>query len=268
MRIYHPPMPLHGAERENSYIVHDMAGVELGQSWLHVAIDKESWPERPLRILLHLDAHPAAREMLFGAAVARAKQIRALRPDLPGRILAQCHPQDIEMMHFYQAMGFDETDGIDMFRWQLTPSQRPFFPPVGTQIADTFLETRADVESLLMRVNKWSGQLHALEWMQEAIELPYFLACGVYSGKDCLGEILLTGSDGEAVLEMLYVVPAWRRHHIGTAMLLHAKDILIQRGAVSMRVKAQRSNHAAIAMMQTQRFDWLDTVQVCPGMDI
>jgi GNAT superfamily N-acetyltransferase len=261
-------MPLHGAERENSYIVQDMAGVELGQGWLQAVVDRENWPDRPLRLALYMDAHPAARDTLYGALMARAGQLYALYGRAPGCVTARCHPNDIQLLYFYQQMGFDTSDGEELFQWDLAPDEKPFFPPIGTQMVDTLLSGREDMAALLARVNRYSDQPHEIEWLLEAADLPYFMACGVYNGTDCLGEALVTGAEGEASLEMLYTVPAWRRHHVATALLLGVKAQLIRRGARVLRVRQPRSNRAAVAMMQLQGFVWMGTLEVRPTKDI
>jgi ribosomal protein S18 acetylase RimI-like enzyme len=269
MRIFHPQTTLHGAERDNSFIVQDNAGVELGRGWLMAPAGRApATREHPHQIRMHLDAHPAARDMLYGALYARGKFLGRQRGDL-ACLVAACDPNDADMRNYYAAAGFDDTDGEELFFWDLTTAHRQFYAPVGTTIVPTFLQTRADMDALLMRINHWSGdQHHEVEWLMEAMELPYFVVCGVYSGNDCIGEAMATGADGEAVLEMLYTLPTWRRHHAATALLLHIKAHLAQHGAKALRVHAQRSNMPAMGLLQKLKFRWVNTIALYPTLYI
>lgn len=269
MKIFHPQSTLHGAERDNSFIVQDNAGVELGQGWLQPASANQAlMPDRPLQIRMHMDAHPAARDMLFGALYARAKYLGRQRPGVRARLVAECDPNDTDLRHYFALAGFDDSDGEELFHWDLKSEHRPFYAPVGTSIAPTFLQSYADMDSLLKRINHWSGQQHEVEWLMEASELPYFTVFGVYSGNDCIGEVMVTGSDGEAALEMLYTLPKWRRHHVATALMFHVKEALAQRGAVNMRILAQRSNQPAMGLFQKIRFRWIYTAKIYPSLDL
>ena len=267
MRIFHPQMTLHGAERDNSFVVQDLAGVELGQGWLRATSARERMPERPLHITFQMDAHPRARDMLYGALIARAMCLCRQRADIPARVMTECHPNDVEMLAFFEEAGFDLDDGEELFRWTLTSRDRPFYQPMSMTLDYAPLHTAAEWRALLQRIAQYAGE-HEPEWLQEAAELPYFMVLGVYTTEKCVGEILVTGNEGEAVLEMLYVLPAWRRHHVATALLLRAQEELLARGAQTLRVQARRSNAAALDMLQAHGFQWLHTVKVYPGMNL
>jgi len=268
IRIFHPQATLHGAERDNSFIVQDVAGVELGQGWLQMSAGPVPVSDRSLRIRMYMDAHPAARDMLYGALYARARLLGMQRGDAPARLVAECVPEDVEMRDYYSRAGFNDADGEELFLWDLTTEHRPFYAPVGTTIAPTFLHSYDDKDSLLKRVNHWSGQPHEAEWLMEASELPYFTVFGVYSDNGCIGEAMATGSDGEAVLEMLYTLPKWRRHHVATALMFHLKEVLAQHGAVTLRALAPRSNNPAVGLFKKLRFQWGGTVKIYPTLDL
>ncbi len=270
MRIFHPQTTLHGAERDNSFIVQDNAGVELGQGWLIVPSSRVPGADRLLQIRMHMDAHPAARDMLFGALTARGKFLCGQRGGEAACLVGECDPADMDLRGYYAAAGFDDADGEELFYWDLRTQHRAFYAPVGTTIVPTFLQTYQDMDALLLRINHWSGsgQPHEVEWLMEAAELPYFVVYGVYSGAECIGEVMATGSDGEASLEMLYTLPAWRRHHVATALLLHVKETLAQRGAHSLRIQAQRSNRPAIGLMQKLKVKWMYTLRIYPTIKI
>ena len=56
MNIFHSNGPIRGADRESCFIVKDDAGVELGQGSLVIKPMMELLPERPMNIILDMDA--------------------------------------------------------------------------------------------------------------------------------------------------------------------------------------------------------------------
>ncbi len=265
MRIFHPQTTLHGAERVNSYIVQDEAGMEIGQGWLILSSAREP----VMQIRMYMETHPAARDMLFGALSARARYIARSRGPGATRLIGTCSPSDLEQLAYFKNEGFDDSDGEELMQWDLLKPMHPFYAPVGTRVSQTLLQNYADMQSLLVRINRWGGQHHEIEWLMEASEQPYFVVTGVYSANnECIGEMMATGADGEAVLEMLYTVPAWRRHHIATALLLYTKEQLSKRGAVTLRAQAPRSNTPAMGLFQNLHFQWLYTLQIYPSITL
>ena len=70
MRIYQPVRGVGGALRENSFVMIDDAGVEIGQGGLEYRVIKKMMPDRPLDIEMTMSAHPVASDTLFGALSA------------------------------------------------------------------------------------------------------------------------------------------------------------------------------------------------------
>ena len=60
MRIYQPVRGVGGALRENSFVIIDDAGVEIGQGGLEYRVIKKMLPDRPLDIEMTMSAHPVA----------------------------------------------------------------------------------------------------------------------------------------------------------------------------------------------------------------
>ena len=60
MRIYQPVRGVGGALRENSFVIIDDAGVEIGQGGLEYRVIKKMMPDRPLDIEMTMSAHPVA----------------------------------------------------------------------------------------------------------------------------------------------------------------------------------------------------------------
>ena len=61
MRIYQPVRGVGGALRENSFVMIDDAGVEIGQGGLEYRVIKKMLPDRPLDIEMTMNAHALRR---------------------------------------------------------------------------------------------------------------------------------------------------------------------------------------------------------------
>lgn len=268
MRIYHPHTGLHGAERENSFIVEDMAQAELGQGWLRVFTMREIMPERPIRVCFEMEAHPQARDILFGALMTRARLLCKQRTGEAARIYTVCNPQEKELIEYYQQNGMIVNDGNDLYVSSMRPPANQLYPPNGTQVQEVFLRNNAEYEALLSRVNRYSMEKHSDLWVSEISQMPYFTSLGVYYGQEMVSEILLSGSDGSAILEMLYTKPEWQRQGAASLLFAAAKEALRKRGAANIQVTAQRSNRPAVRLLQRNGFDWQHILQVMPGVDV
>ena len=116
MRIYQPVRGVGGALRENSFVMIDDAGVEIGQGGLEYRVIKKMLPDRPLDIEMTMNAHPVASDTLFGALSARAERIKDEEGGLPARLYTRCAIDDAERHEYFTRMGFDDFDGVDIIQ--------------------------------------------------------------------------------------------------------------------------------------------------------
>lgn len=270
MRIFHPHTTLRGAARENSFIVMDDHGQEKGHGWLTVWNAVDLLPNRPLRIQFEMQALPDARDILFGALMTRARLLCAQQPGIKARINAVCKPEDQDMLNFFKQNGMNPNDGNDLFVASVLPL--PFASPVptGTKMEPISLRTDQEKSLLLQRVNRYSFEAHDAAWLEEAMRLPHFMSLGVFlaSGRELVGEVLVTGEANEAVLEVIYTRPEWQRKGVAMALMAAAKAELRQRGAMGMRVISLRSNRPMLRLLQKNQFDWKHMLQKMPYIDI
>ena len=153
MRIYQPVRGVGGALRENSFVIIDDAGVEIGQGGLEYRVLKKMLPDRPLDIEMTMNAHPAASDTLFGALSARAERIKDEEGGLPARLYTRCAIDDAERHEYFTRMGFDDFDGEELFVLpvpQDMSARRRNYSPVGTKSIDIDLRTRTRREEFLL----------------------------------------------------------------------------------------------------------------------
>lgn len=270
MRIYHPARGVGGALRENSFVVIDDAGVEIGQGGLRLRMLRKMLPERPLDIEMEMNAHPVAGDTLFGALSARAEAIREEQQGAPARLYTRCAIDDAARHEYFTRMGFDDYDGDELFVLpvQNMAGRRRSYPPVGTAIIDVELRTRIQREEFLIRLKSFGCVEHASEWLEERMRGPVFAAKAVYCGSDYCGEILVYGEPSEAVLEMVCVEPKWRGKGVARALIDEVTQQLIAQGVPYMRANAVRRNQNAMRMFRGCGFEWVRTDCYLLGRDL
>lgn len=270
MRMYHPARGVGGALRENSFVVIDDAGVEIGQGGLKLRMLKKMFPERPLDIEMEMNAHPVASDTLYGALCARAESLQAEQKGLPARLYTRCAIDDTARHEYFTRMGFDDYDGDELFVLPVMQmvGRRKSYPPVGTAIIDVDLRSRIKREEFLLRLKGFGGMEHASEWLEERARGPVFAAKAVYCGSDCCGEMLVYGMENEAVLEMVYVEPKWRGKSVAHALIDEALRQLEGQQVPYLRANAVRRNQSAMRLFQRCGFQWVRTDCYLLGRDL
>ena len=271
MRIYHPVRGMGGALRENSFAVIDDAGVEIGRGGLEFRVVKKMTPDRPLHIELNMNAHPAASDTLFGALSARAESIMTEQGGLPARLFTRCAIEDSERHEYFTRMGFDDFDGDELFVLHVPQdmsTRRRNYSPLGTKGIDVDLRTRARREEFLLSLKEFGYVEHASEWLEERMKEPVFIARAMYHGSDFVGQILVTGSQNEALLEMVCVEPKWRGRGVASAMIDEALMQLSSQRVPYLCARSIRRNKSAMQMMRRSGFDWVRTEEYLLGRDL
>ena len=190
MRIYQPVRGVGGALRENSFVIIDDAGVEIGQGGLEYRVIKKMLPDRPLDIEMTMNAHPMASDTLFGALSARAERIKDEEGGLAARLYTRCAIEDAERHEYFTRMGFDDYDGVELFVLNVPQdlsARRRNYSPVGTKSIDVDLRTRTRREEFLLGLKEFGCVEHASEWLEERMRGPVFMAKAMYYGSDYVG---------------------------------------------------------------------------------
>ena len=271
MRIYHPVRGVGGALREDSFAIIDDAGIEIGQGGLQYRVLKKMLPDRPLDIELNMSAHPAASDTLFGALCARAESIKEEQGDLPARLYTRCAIDDAQKHEYFTRMGFDDFDGDELF--VLTVPQdmnmrRRNYSPMGTKSIDVDLRTRTRREEFLIGLKDFGYVEHACEWLEERMKDPVFIARAMYYGSDFVGYMLVTGTQNEAVLEMIGVEPKWRGKGVACGMIEEALMRLSSQRVAYLRANCVRRNKSAMQMFKRAGFSWVRTDCYLLGRDM
>ena len=269
MRIYQPARGVGAALQENSFIVIDDIGAEVAFGGLTGRMLERMYPERPLALEMTFDAHPQAADLLFGALLARAENLKA-QSGVPARLYTRCAVEDENKKDYLTRMGFDDFDGTELFVLNAEQAQqrRKVYPPAGTRSIDVDLGSRVRREQFLLRLKASGAPEHACEWLEERMRGQVFMARAVYAGSDLAGELLMTGTPGEALLDMVYTAPKWRGRGTASALIGEAAALLAGQGTPWLVARAERRNARATRLFQRCGFDWIRTEELLPGKDL
>lgn len=138
---------------ENTFLVADSANMTVADGFLIETYHPYLFPERPINLYLSIRSKGPGKDMLLGALLGRAQQLRAQTPQLPARVFAQVSPQDTAMMAFYLESGFDATDALDVISLGV-PNARPS-APMGYDMGFVPLNTPQEIQAFLMRMNAY-----------------------------------------------------------------------------------------------------------------
>ena len=269
MRIYQPARGVGAASRENSFIVVDDAGVQIGQAGIEYRMLGKMMEDRPLAIEMTMSAHPVAEDLLFGALMARAEQIRASR-GVPARLFVRCAMNDTARKEYFLSMGFDDYDGLELFALDIrkAANRKKNYSPPGIKSIDVDLRTRARREEFLLSLKEYGAVEHAGEWLEVRMREPVFLAKAMYYGSDFAGEILVTGNQNEAVLQMICTEPNWRGRGVASAMIDEAVQQLSKQDVPYLSARCERRNKSAVRLFRRVGFDWYRTEEMLLGRDM
>ena len=94
MHVFHPPQSVNGLPPENTFYVADSANMTVADGFLIPTYHPYLFPDRPINLFMSIRSKGPGRDMLMGALLARAQQLREQTPQWPARLFTQVSPQD------------------------------------------------------------------------------------------------------------------------------------------------------------------------------
>lgn len=267
MRITHPQGTYQGIPPEDMFFVLNDRQVQMGTGYIIASFQQELYPARPLNLFVQIEAQSSARSLLYGALLARAEVIRAKTPTTPARMYTQLAPEDVEMAAFFEHSGFKLDDAEDLFMFplgeQLTPRT-----PMGVQYASVPLETDAQQDAFLQRLNAMRISPISRDQLTIWREQPGFLALGFYRGGRPVCEMLTAGTDDSAMLVGLYTLAEYRRQGFAKALMSLAQKVLLERDITKVYAHIFRRNEPQVALMRALGGEFVGVVAQLPGIDL
>lgn len=116
MQVYHPQGMYHNLPPEDVFLAVDDMGVQTGEGWIIYQYQPHLYPDCPINLYFEMKSQPAARYVLFGALVARARQLRDKNPNVKARIYTNILPTDNRSRDFYLHSGFNCDDAEELLQ--------------------------------------------------------------------------------------------------------------------------------------------------------
>ncbi|MEG2251788.1 MAG: GNAT family N-acetyltransferase, partial [Clostridia bacterium] len=250
---------------ENLFYISDSANMTVADGYLIHTYHPYLFPERPINLFVSIRSKGPGRDMLLGALLARAQQLREQTPLLKARLFSQLSPQDTPMMAFYLEGGFDATDAIDVVALDM-PNARPA-APMGYDMGFVPLGDPTEVQAFLMRMNAYRLDAWQPMLLQRYMSLPHFMALYMSRGSDVVGEIAFTGEGAAAKLVGMYVSPNYRRLGMGKTLIAAGMKLLAERGATHVESDVIRRNDAQRMLARSCGATFVRTACYCPGIN-
>lgn len=228
MQITHPGTYWNGIAPENVFIVTEDTGVQIGTGYAIYQYLPHLYPDRPVNIFFQTEGMRSARDMLFGALVARARQLRDSAPGEQARIYTCIPPEDLESADFFTHSGMNCSE--QEIRLHLAIPEGTVHLPMGCSTEETPLYLPAQQLAFLERMQRNDVTHIDASYLMELMRTAHFHAAGLFSGGQLAGEIMVAGSGPQAEIMAFYVMPAFRRKGLGTILCRWALWALSQEG--------------------------------------
>lgn len=265
LQIYHPSQSVRGLPPENTFLAADASGAALGEGFLIPTYHPHLFPERPLNIYLSLKAPGPGRDMLMGALLARAQQLREASPRLPARLFAQVAPQDAQLLSYYIENGFDQSDALDVVR--ITPPDARPSAPMGFDLGFLPLNGPGEINAFMSRMNMYRLNAWSPKLLQTYMSFPHFFGMYLARGGNIVGEAAFTGSGAAAKLIGLYVAPEHRRKGMAKILIAAGMKTLAEKGVTAVDADVIRRSTLQCALAASCGATFVRTACFYPGLN-
>ncbi|NLV58495.1 MAG: GNAT family N-acetyltransferase [Clostridiales bacterium] len=265
MHVYHPAQTSNGIPPENVFLIADSANVPVAEGFLIHTYHPYLFVERPINMYISLQSKGPGREMLLGALLARAYQLRLQTPYLKARVFAQVSLQDAPAMSFYLEAGFQADDALDVVELN-PPNARPM-APMGYDLGPIPLQSPLEQQAFLVRMNTYRLNVIQYPLLQRAMASPHFLALYMARGSDIAGEILFAGENGAAKILGLYIMPKYRRLGLAKSLIACGMKTLSEQGVSRFEGDVIRRNGPQCLLAQSCSATFIRTACFYPGLN-
>ena len=264
MTIVHPQQPVNNLNPEDVFFAIDDLGTQAGYAYILYRLQPGLYPDCPVNLYFSIEGDSSSRYLLFGAVVARARQLQNVNPQLRARLYTSLDPQDPAGRDFYLHNGFDldESDAV-------VALQIPFGDgriPMSCTVAAIPLNTWEEQQNLLSRLQMNEITYLDRNTLMEIMHLPHFIALGLYRNAGLIGEAIMAGQGDHAELVAIYIEPSSRRQGMARALLHRTMAIMAAEGV--MQVSARIMTRSAPQMHLMNDFGAVESGvnMLFPGM--
>ena len=264
MTIVHPAQPVNNLNPEDVFYAIDDLGTQTGYAYILYQLQPGLFPDCPVNLYFSIEGDASSRYLLFGAVVARARQLQNVNPQLPARLYTSLDPQDAAGREFYIHNGFnlDESDVI-------VSLQIPFGDgriPMSCTVAAVPLNTWEEQQSFLTRLQMNEITYLDRNTLVELMHAQHFIALGLYRNAGLIGEALMAGQGDQAELVAIYMEPGSRRQGMARALLHRTMAIMAAEGITRVSARVMTRSLPQMGLMNDFGAVQTGVNMIFPGM--
>ena len=264
MTIIHPRQPVNNMNPDDLFFAIDDLGTQTGYGFILYQLQPSLYPDSPVNLYFSIAGDQSSRYLLFGALVARARQLQNVNPQLRARLYTSLDPQDAEGREFYLHNGFDleESDAV-------VSLQIPFGDgriPMSCTVAAMPLNTWEEQQNLLSRLQMNEITYLDRNALMEIMHMPHFIALGLYRNAGLIGEAIMAGQGDQAELTAIYIEPSSRRQGMGRALLHRTMAIMAAEGVTRVSARIMTRSQPQMHLMNDFGALQMGVNMLFPGM--
>ena len=264
MNILHPQQPVNNINPEDVFYAIDDLGTQAGYAYILYQLQPGLYPDCPVNLYFTIQGDEAARYLLFGAVVARARVLQNVNPQLRCRLYTNLDPQDAQGREFYLQNGFDMNESDMMVALQI-----PFGDgriPMSCTAAATPLHTYEEQDALLTRLQMNELITWDRNALMEMMHMPHFIALGLYRNAGLIGDTILAGQGSDAELVAICIEPSSRRQGMARCLLHRSLAIMAAEGVTRVTARIMTRSLPQAHLMNDFGAAQIGVNMLFPGM--
>lgn len=235
MQVIHPQGPYQNLPPEDVFFAVDDMGTELGMGYIVYLYQPHLYPDCPVNLYFTMECQAVARYLLFGALVARARQLRDNNPGVRARVYTNISPTDTRMKDFYLHNGFSCDETEDLLTLAIPAGDGRI--PMSCSVVAATLNTPEEQMAFIGRMQQNDLTYMNLDYLAALQHQPHFLALGLYRNTDLIGEIVMAGQGETCDLVAIYIVPGSRRQGMARALLHRSMAVMATEGVTQVTTR-------------------------------
>ena len=264
MQVTHPVGMYHNLPPEDVFIALDELGNEMGMGYMVYQYQPHLYPDCPINLYFGLDCQMAARYMLFGALVARARQLRDCDPNVRARVYTNIAPNDIRMKDFFEHSGFDCSDAEEVLHIPMPIGEGRI--PMSCGVRPTPLNTPEEQQALLYRLQMNDITYIDQAYLNQLQRMPHFMVLGLYRNTELVGEVIMAGQGEQCELVAMYITPPCRRQGMGRALLHRSLALMAAEGVTQVTARIMSRSQPQKRLMNAFNAQVLGQTMLYPGL--
>nr|MBR4281194.1 GNAT family N-acetyltransferase [Clostridia bacterium] len=267
MQVIHPAEPWQNIHPDDIFDVVNDQGLRCGRGHVVYQHLPAIYPDKPVNIYFTMECTPEAEYMLYGALVARARQLRQMNPNEAAHIYTSVDPRDTRLLNFCLYNGLAVSNSEDVVRLQVPADGGP----------DTFnctfehvpLNTPQEQSAFIARLHANSLTHITPEYLMALKANPVCVALGLFYGRDLAGECIISGAPGkEPELVAIYVNAPYRGNGMGKRLLRRALSFCALSGVSTVQARIMSASQPQSRLMRGFGAETLEQTLLFPGTDL